>query len=298
MNAKTTLIGAVLVIAALVVLTCVYYVDQREKAIVFQFGEIIRSDDQPGLHFKLPWRSVQFFDARIQTLDAEPELYLTSEKKNLVVDSFVKWRIGDVARFYVTMGGLQSNARARLAQRVNDSLRDEFGKRLVKDVISGDRVEIMVGVQKAVDEEARGIGIQVVDVRLKRVDLDPAVSERVYSRMEAERTRVAKSLRARGAEAAERIRADADRQRVITVAEAYREAEQLRGEGDAQATTIYADAFGRDREFYGLYRSLNAYKQTFSDADDLLVLDPSGQFFKYFNQSATEPLLPSQTADN
>lgn len=297
MNARLTLVAILAAAAALVVFTCVYYVDQREKAIVFQFGEIIRSDDSPGLHFKLPWRDVQFFDARIQTMDSEPELYLTLEKKNLVVDSFVKWRIADVARFYVTMNGLVSNARSRLTERVNDSLRAQFSRRLVIDVISGDRVEIMDVVRKGVDERSRSIGIEVVDVRLKRVDLDPAVSERVYSRMEAERSRVAKELRARGAEAAERIRADADRQREITVAEAFRDAEKLRGEGDAQATNIYADAFGRDREFYGLYRSLNAYKQTFRDANDLLVIDPSGEFFKYFNQPYSSS-SPAQTSGN
>lgn len=284
MNPRLTLFAILAAGAVLVVFTCVYYVDQREKAIVFQFGEIIRSDDAPGLHFKLPWRDVQFFDARIQTMDSEPELYLTLEKKNLVVDSFVKWRIADVAKFYVTMNGLVSNARSRLTERVNDSLRAQFSQRQVIDVISGDRVEIMDVVRKGVDERARSIGIEVVDVRLKRVDLDPAVSERVYARMEAERSRVAKTLRARGAEAAERIRADAERQREITVAEAFRDAEKLRGEGDAAATKLYADAFGRDRDFYGLYRSLNAYKQTFRDADDLLVIDPSGEFFRYFNQ--------------
>ncbi len=285
------IVGLVLlVIVGAVGAAAVYNVDERERAIVFRFGEIIRSDDKPGLHFKMPFiNNVQFFDARIQTMDADPALYLTREKKNLVVDSFVKWRIGDVAKYYVTVSGLASNARARLAQRVNDSLRQQFGNRTVSEVVSGDRATIMELVREAMDEEAKEMGIEVVDVRLKRVDLDPDISERVYSRMEAERTRVGKELRAKGAEAAERIRADADRQREITLANAFRDAETLRGEGDAQATAIYAAAFGQDREFYRFYRSMNAYKETFQDESDLLVIEPTSEFFRYFNQAQPAP---------
>jgi len=283
MSGKSIILGVVAVIVGVLVYESVYFVDEREKAIVFQFGRIVNSHDAPGLHFKKPFiNSVQFFDARIQTMDADPELYLTGEKKNLVVDSFAKWRIRDVAKYYVTVSGLQSNVRARLAQRVNDSLRQEFGKRAVQEVISGDRAEIMELVRRSVDREAAEFGVEVVDVRLKRVDLDPEVSERVYSRMEAERARVAKELRAKGAEAAEKIRADADRQREITIANAYREAEQIRGEGDAIATLTYADAFGQDSEFYRLYRSLNAYRTTFQSKDDLLILEPTSEFFQYF----------------
>lgn len=267
----------------------IYSVDQREKAIVFRFGEIIRSDDVPGLHFKIPFiENVQKFDARIQTMDAPAERYLTIEKKNLVVDSFVKWRIRDVARYYVTVSGLLSSARARIAQRVNDSLREEFGKRSVQEVISGDRAKIMTTVQLATDEQAREIGVEVVDVRLKRVDWDPEISERVYKRMDAERSRVAKELRAQGAEQAEKIRADAERQREIIIANAFREAEQKRGEGDATATATYAESFGRDPEFYSLYRSLNAYTETFRDERDLLVIEPTSEFFKYFNKKRSE----------
>lgn len=284
------ILGILAVIAGVLLFETIYFVDEREKAIVFQFGRIIESNDQPGLHFKKPFiNSVQYYDARIQTMDADPELYLTGEKKNLVVDSFAKWRIRDVAKYYVTVGGLQSNARARLAQRVNDSLRQEFGKRAVQEVISGDRAEIMELVRRAVDEEANEFGVEVVDVRLKRVDLDPEVSERVYSRMEAERARVAKELRAKGAEAAERIRADADRQREVTVANAYKEAQETRGEGDATATLTYADAFGRDPEFYRLYRSLNAYQRAFGEKDDVLILEPNSEFFNYFKGSLAEP---------
>ena len=286
MSAKSIILGVVAIIVVVLAYETVYFVDEREKAIIFQFGRIVQSHDQPGLHFKKPFiNSVQFFDARIQTMDADPELYLTGEKKNLVVDSFAKWRIRDVAKYYVTVSGLQSNARARLAQRVNDSLRQEFGKRQVQEVISGDRAEIMELVRRAVDSEASEFGVEVVDVRLKRVDLDPDISERVYSRMEAERARVAKELRAQGAEAAERIRSDADRQREITIANAYREAEKLRGEGDATATLTYANAFGRDIEFFGFYRSLNAYRTTFQSKNDVLILEPNSKFFQYFGES-------------
>ncbi|HJL65812.1 MAG: protease modulator HflC [Arenicellales bacterium] len=286
MSTKSVLGLLVLVITATLLYGSIYTVDEREKALVFRFGEIVRSDDMPGIHLKVPFiNNVRYFDARIQTMDAEPELYMTTEKKNLVVDSFVKWRVRNVPKYYVTVGGLPTNTQARLAQRVNDSLRREFGRRNVQEVISGDRAEIMSVVRKAIDDEAKEIGIEVVDVRLKRVDLDPAVSERVYSRMEAERARVAKELRARGAEAAERIRADADRQREITVANAVKDAEILRGEGDAEATAIFADAFSKDSEFYRFYRSINAYQETFREKSDLLVVEPNSEFFRYFKKS-------------
>ena len=271
--------------------SAVYYVDEREKAIVFQFGEIVRSNDEPGLHFKAPLiNNVQFFDARVQTMDSDPELYLTREKKNLVVDSFVKWRITDAADYYTRLGGLASNARNRLAQRVNDALRREFGNRSVQQVISGDRVEIMDVVRETTNEETASLGIEVLDVRLKRVDLDPDISERVYQRMEAERSRVAKDLRARGAEAAERIRADADRERAIILAEAEQKAQEVKGQGDAEATAIYAEAFDRDREFYRMYRSLNAYRNTFATPDNLLVIEPDSEFFRYFKQASPAPV--------
>ena len=282
--------GMMGVIALLIVIFvgfgAVYRVDMRQKAIVFQLGEIVRSDDEPGLHFKVPFiNNVQKFDARIQTMDAAPESYLTKEKKNLVVDSFVKWRISNAADYYTTLGGLKANAENRLAQRVNDALRQEFGKRSVPQVISGDRVEIMDLVRETTDQETKSLGVEVVDVRLKRVDLDTTISIGVYQRMEAERSRVAKDLRARGAEAAEKIRADADRQRAIILAEARREAQQTKGEGDAKATAIYADAFTRDSEFYRMYRSLNAYRATFNSPDNLLVIEPKSEFFRYFNQA-------------
>jgi len=286
MSGKAMFGLVVLVGAVLLATATLYTVDEREKAIVFRFGEIVNSTDAPGLHWKYPIiNNVRKFDARIQTMDANPQEYLTDEKKNLVVDSFVKWRVDDVARYYVTVAGDKTAAERRLGQRVNNSLREEFGKRSVQEVVSGDRSQIMDVVQKATDEQAREIGVEVVDVRLKRVDLVDEVSERVYRRMESERSRVAKELRAKGAEEAEKIRADAERQRRIIVAAAQRDGQIIRGEGDATATRIYAEAFGRDDEFYDLYRSLNAYEATFSSKDDLLVLEPNSQFFKYFNES-------------
>lgn len=279
-----------LIVAAVVVViasSSLYIVDEREKAIVFRFGEIVRSNDEPGLHWKYPFiNNVRKFDSRVQTLDFSPQEYLTDEKKNLVVDSFVKWRVDDVAQYYVTVSGDITAAARRLSQRVNNSLREEFGRRNVQNVISGDRNEIMSRVQKATDEQARAIGVEIVDVRLKRVDLVEEVSEQVYRRMEAERSRVAKDLRAKGAEEAEKIRSNADRQRRIIVANAQRDGQVLRGEGDGQATRIYAEAFGRDDDFYEFYRSLNAYEATFNSTDDLLVLEPNSQFFKFFNNAA------------
>lgn len=291
MSGKSMMWIIVAVIVVAVGSSTVYYVDEREKAIVFQFGEIVRSNDEPGIHFKAPLiNNVKFFDARVQTMDSDPELYLTRAKKNLVVDSFVKWRITNAANYYTRLGGLASNARNRLAQRVNDALRSEFGNRSVQQVISGDRVEIMDVVRQLTNEETASLGIEVLDVRLKRVDLDPDISERVYQRMEAERSRVAMDLRARGAEAAERIRADADRDRAIILAEARQAAQEVKGQGDAEATAIYADAFTRDREFYRMYRSLNAYRNTFATPDNLLVIEPDSEFFRYFNQASPAPM--------
>ena len=286
MSGKSMLGVVFVAIIGALVFSAAYVVDEREKAIVFKFGEIIRSDVQPGLHWKIPFiNNVRFFDARVQTMDADPESYLTQEKKNLIVDSFVKWRVKDVHQYYTRLQGSKLNARSRLSQRVNDSLRQQFGKRSVQEVISGDRKLIMETVRTEMNEEAATLGIEVIDVRLKRVDLDTTISERVYQRMAAERERVAKELRAQGEEVAETIRADADRQRLILLADAEREAEVLRGEGDAIATAAYADAFGRDAEFYNFYRSLNAYRSSFSSKQDLMIMDPSSEFFEYFKQS-------------
>ena len=285
MSTKTTAFLVVAALALLGISSTVYFVDERERAIKFKFGEIVDSDISPGLNWKFPFiNNIRFFDARVQTMDADPERYLTIEKKNLVVDSFVKWRVDDVYQYYTRLQGRKANARSRLSQRVNDSLRQEFGKRTVQEVVSGDRAQIMEVVRQAMEEEAKSMGIEVIDVRLKRVDLDPAISERVYDRMQAERQRVAKTLRAQGEEEAEKIRADADRQREIMLANANRDAELIRGEGDALATSTYAEAFGADRDFYNLYRSLNAYRNTFNSKDDLMVIDPSSEFFRFFKE--------------
>ncbi len=281
-NRLLALFGLAL-IAAVAISSTVYTVDEREKAVMVRFGEVIRYDDTPGLHWKKPFiESVRFYDARILTMDAEPQPFLTKEKKSVIVDSYVKWRIVDLFRFYVSVGGDEQKAKDRLAQVINSGLRDEFGKRTLRDVVSGDRRKIMEILSENADKEAREYGIEVVDVRIQRVDLPTEVSQSVYRRMEAERTRTAKELRAQGAEEAEKIRANADRQREVTLAESYREAERLRGEGDGKAAAIYARAYNVNPEFYALYRSLNAYKESFKDKDDILVVDPSADFFKYF----------------
>ncbi|NOY17236.1 MAG: protease modulator HflC [Gammaproteobacteria bacterium] len=285
MSAKLPVIAIVIFVLALLASGIFYTVDEREKAIVFKFGEIIRADDKPGLHTKVPFiNNVRYFDARVQTMDSDPEQYLTIKKKGLIVDSFVKWRIIDPTLYFVTVAGQIGSANQRLRQLTNDGLRTEFGKRTVNDVISGDRHLIMKIVQKSMNEDAKKYGIEVIDVRLKRVDLVPEISQSVYDRMEAERGRVAKELRARGAEAAERLRADADRESQIIIAEAERDAQKKRGEGDAEATRIYAKAYTQDVEFFSFYRSLAAYKNTFSNKDAIMVIEPDSEFFKYFKK--------------
>lgn len=278
-----------LVVAAVVIWVAsmsVFKVDQRELAIKFRLGEIKRFDYKPGLHFKAPFiENVRKFDGRILTLDAEPERYLTFEKKNVIVDAFAKWRISNVASYYKTVGD-ERRADDRLRQIIQDGLRGEFGKRTIQEAISGERVEIMNVITSQIADEAKHFGIDVLDVRIKRVELPPEVSSSVYQRMEAERSRVAKDLRARGAEAAERLKADADRKRTVILAEAYRDSQRIRGEGDAKAADIYANAFGKDKEFYGFYRSLKAYRNVFDKPSDVLVLDPDSEFFKYFKDAA------------
>lgn len=282
MSTKLPIIAIILFVLALIASGVFYTVDEREKALVFKFGEIIRADNKPGLRVKVPLiDSVKYFDARVQTMDAEPEQYITIEKKGLIVDSFVKWRIIDTTQYFVSVGGLPAVASQRLRQLSNDGLRTEFGKRTVTEVISGDRRQIMEIVQKETNSEAEKYGIEVIDVRLKRIDLVPEIAQSVYDRMEAERDRVAKELRARGAETAERLRADADRQSQIIVANAEREAQIKRGQGDAEATRIYAKAYSQDEEFFSFYRSLEAYKNTFKNKEAMMVIEPDSDFFKY-----------------
>jgi membrane protease subunit HflC len=277
------LIGILLAVAVVIASFSIFTVDEREKVILFRLGEIVSTDFKPGLHWKTPFvNNVRKFDARIQTLDAEPERYLTGEKKNLIVDSFVKWRIKDVANFYTATGGDTMRANLRLSQIIKDGLRGEFAKRTINDAVSGERLEIMKLITEQANIQAAPFGIDIVDVRIKRIDFPADISESVFRRMRAERERVAKDLRSRGAESAERIRAEADRQQTVLIADACRDAEILRGEGDAAATGIYAKAYGKDVEFYSLYRSLNAYKTVFSSKNDMLVIEPDSEFFKYF----------------
>ena len=284
-QAKTT--GLILLLALLVVGSfSIFTVSETQKAILFRLGEIVRTDFTPGLHFKVPFvNNIRTFEARLMTLDIETERYLTSEKKNLLVDAFVKWRIDDVARFYTSVRGDESQGALRLSQIIKDSLRSEFGKRTIQEVISGERSQIMDTVTAYANKQAQEFGISVVDVRLKRIDLPPDVSESVYRRMEAERSRVAREFRSQGAESAERIRADADRRRTEILADAYREAQQSRGAGDAQAADIYAKAYNKNKEFYAFYRSLESYRKTFQDKSDIVVVDPSSEFFKYFKHA-------------
>lgn len=279
-------IGFILIalIALLVMLSAsMFTVDQRQNALVFQLGEVVSVKTKPGLYFKLPLvQNVRYFDTRILTLDsADPERFITSEKKNVLVDSFIKWRVIDARQFYVSVGGDETRAQIRLNQTVNDSLRAEFGKRTINEVVSGRREEIMNIIRTKADSDARKIGVQVVDVRIKRVDLPESVSENVYRRMEAERKQVANELRSTGAAEAEKIKADADKQKDVIVAEAYRDAQRVKGEGDAKASAVYAAAYGKNAEFYAFYRSMQAYRESFKSKSDVMVLDPSADFFKY-----------------
>ncbi len=274
------LLGAVLVIGLLSIFT----VDEREKAILLRLGKIESTDFAPGLHFKIPFiNNVRKFDGRILTMDAEPETFLTVEKKNVVVDSFVKWRIDNVSTYFTALGGDERMANVRLSQIIKDALREEFARRTIQDVISGERAEIMNIATVTADKKSKEFGVEVIDVRIMRIDLKGEVSDAVYRRMEAERTRVAKDFRSKGAEQAERIRADADKQRTVIIAEAYREAELLRGQGDAKASEIYAQAYSKDREFYAFYRSLMAYRSSFNSKEDIMVIKPDADFFRYFN---------------
>ncbi len=277
-------------IAVVLAAFSMFTVTEWEKAILFQLGEIRESDFKPGLHFKVPFiNNVRKFDARVLTLDVDPERFLTVEKKNVIVDSFVMWRIDNVRRYYTAVLGNERNARQRLEQIIKDGMRSQFSKRTVNEAISGERTQIMVDLIAEANKQASQIGILVVDVRVRRIDLPPEVSDSVYRRMQAERARVAKEFRSEGFEAAERIRADADRQGQVIVAEAYRDAEQIRGEGDALAADSYAKAYGKDPEFYAFYRSINAYRETFKGGNDVLLLQPDSEFFKYFDQAKGAP---------
>ena len=283
MNRAIAPVVAALIAVALLASASLFTVDQRQNAIVFQLGEVKEVVTAPGLHFKWPLiQNVRYFDMRILTYDdAEPLRFITSEKKPVLVDSFVKWRIMDVKQYYVSVQGDETRAATRLKQTISGGLQAEFGSRTVHDVVSGEREKIMTEVREKADLDLRRIGVEIVDVRLKRVDLPQEVSASVYSRMEAERKRVANELRSTGSAEAERIRADADRQREVILAEAYRDAQRIRGEGDAKAASTYAQAFSQNAEFYAFYRSMEAYRASFRGRNDVMLLEPSSDFFRY-----------------
>ena len=279
---------AALVIAFAVLSSTLFVVDQRQYAIVFALGEVKQVISEPGLHFKLPppFQNVLFLDKRILTLDTpEADRFITAEKKNILVDAFVKWHIVEPKLYFVSFGGEERRAQDRMSQIVKAALNDEITKRTVREVISGERGKVMDAIQKKVAEEARQIGVEIIDVRLKRVDYVEQINNSVYDRMKAERARVANELRSTGAAESEKIRADADRQRTVILAEAYRDAEKIRGDGDAKASQIYAQAFGQNPEFYRFYRSLDAYRASFKSRSDMLVIDPNSEFFKYFKST-------------
>ncbi|MBI3186693.1 MAG: protease modulator HflC [Gammaproteobacteria bacterium] len=281
-----TLWPVAVVIALLLLWGSLFYVDERELAIKFQFGEIIESNYAPGIHLKWPlMQNVRKFDKRILTIDAKEESFFTGEKKDLIVDSYVKWRIRDVGEYYKATGGDEMRAGNLLYQTIKTGLREEFGKRTIQEVVAGDRSEIMGITTEQAKKKAETLGIEVVDVRVKRIEYPPGVSASVYNRMRTERERVARDFRSKGAESAERIRADADRQSKVTLAEAYRDSEVVRGEGDAKSADIYSRTFGKNRDFYRFYRSMDAYKKTFSGKEDVLLLQPNSEFFRYFNDA-------------
>jgi membrane protease subunit HflC len=281
----STLVKAVLLVLGILValVNSVFVISEFERGVKLRFGELVEADLKPGIHVKIPIaEDVRVFDGRILTVDAQPASFFTIEKKRLIVDSYAKWRIQDVDTYYRSTGGIESLAQNRLAKRVDDGLRIEFGNRTLKEVVSGEREMLMRNITAGLNETVlQELGIEVVDVRVKRIDLPPELSSQVYRRMTAERTKEATELRSTGKERAEKIRASADRERTIELANGYRDAEQLRGTGDAQAASIYADAFSRDEEFYAFLRSLNAYKSSFANKGDILLVEPSSDFFKY-----------------
>ena len=285
-NLSRLLVGLLTLLILLSLST--FTVDQREHAVVFRLGEIVSVKAEPGLYFKVPLvENVRFFEKRILTYDStQPDRFITSEKKSVLVDSYIKWRISDPAKYYVSVNGDERQAERRLTQTVNDGLRAEFGKRTIQEVVSGERSEIMNIIKERADSDSRQIGIEIIDVRIRRVDLPNEVSESVYQRMNAERKAVANELRSQGFAESEKIRADAEKQRDIIITDAYREAQMIKGQGDAKASRIYADTFSKNPEFYDFYRSLEAYRNSFDGKDDIMVLDANSDFFKYLRGSS------------
>lgn len=291
MNIKTLAIIAAVI--AFIINLSAFTVNEREIAIKFKLGEIVSTINKPGLYFKIPFiNNVRKFDSRILTMDTPAERFLTSEKKNVIVDSYVKFRIFDARNYYTSTQGDERIAISRLSQIINDELKGQVGSQTIKEVISGERSAIMQKVTENAAPKTKALGIELVDVRIKRVDLPANVSDSVYRRMAKERSTVAKTFRSRGEEQAKAIRANADRQRQEVLAEAYRKAEEIRGEGDAQSAKIYADAYNKDKEFYAFYRSLDAYKNSLGQGNDVMVISPDSDFFRYFN--AAKPKSSNQ----
>ncbi len=290
MKPSSLVLSAIGVLLLMVISKSVYIIKETERGVKLQFGEVVEPDLKPGLHFKIPVvNTVRKFDARVQTLDTRPQSFLTLEKKRLIVDSYVKWRISDVKKYYTATSGDSFRASDLLSTRIETSLRNEFGMRTLNEVVSGQREEVMGAVIKTLSTLAQQeLGLEVIDVRVKRIDLPPEVSSSVYQRMRTERERLARELRSRGKELAEGIRADADRQRTVILANAYRDSEVIRGEGDALAAKIYADAYSEDSEFYAFNRSLQAYKESFSAGGDVMLLKPDSEFFRYLQGSASK----------
>ena len=287
MSGKSLAAALVALVSLWIISNSLYIVKETQRAVLLQFGEVVIPDIQPGLHAKIPFvNNVRFFDARVLTVDAQPERFLTLEKKALVVDSYAKWRVSDVAKYYTATGGDEARANGLLAQRINNGLRNQVAVRTLHEVVSGERDQLMtdltIELNNVMNEQ---LGVEVVDVRVKKIDLPPAVSESVFRRMNAEREKEARELRSQGRELAEGIRAAADREVTVIQAEAYRDSESTRGAGDALAASIYADAFNRDPEFYGFTRSLRAYRESFQSKGDLMLIEPDSDFFRYLKDS-------------
>ncbi|MFI9652309.1 protease modulator HflC [Guyparkeria halopsychrophila] len=283
MNWVTRLLLPIIVVIVFLYATATFQVAEYQEGVKFRLGEIIETDFEPGLHFKLPFvNSVRLFDTRILSLSTPPERFLTSEKKNLIIDYYIKWRITQPADFYRATRGQESVAESRLGQIVKDSMKSQISSRTIAEVVSGDRDLFMRNVIETTNEDISGLGLEIVDVRIMRIELPQEVRESVYSRMEKERSTVAKAIRSRGEEQAKRISSDADRQRVVIVSEAEREADEIRGEGDAKAAKLYAESFGQDEEFFAFYRSIQAYQKAFANGGDTFVLSPDSPFFRYF----------------
>ena len=288
MNKKAILLLSVVFLALFLASGALFVVDEREKAIKFRFGEIVSSEFEPGLHFKVPFvNNVRTFNARLLTLDIERERFLTSEKKNLIVSLYVRWRISEVRKFWTATGGLEARAGSRITNIIKNNLRSEFGKREIKQVVSGGRREMMGEMIPIANAQMSDLGVVIEDVRVTRIDLPQQVSASVFSRMRAERKRVADQLRSEGEQQAEIIRAEADRERTVLIANAERDANRLRGAGDARATKTYAEAYGQDKDFYTFYRSLDAYRNSFNKREDMLILKPDSDFFRYFGSSSS-----------